>query len=186
MNNKKNINNFLTYFQKWKISNYYYLLYLNKYSTRTYCDLSQYPVFPWLILNRKQLLKNSESVIDEDIIRDMKYPISMQSKEIREICLKKYELEYVEGKFQSHFNNHYSTPSFVYYYLMRLNPYGQNMIKLQNYKNDNQNEIFSSFDSLEAILSAGNDNRELIPDFFCYFDFLLNLNCSFLGEIKED
>ena len=38
-NNEQNINNILNSFQKGKMSNYEYLLYLNKYATRTYNDL---------------------------------------------------------------------------------------------------------------------------------------------------
>ena len=180
--NQREIKNILKEFQEGKISNYDYLLNLNKYSTRTYCDLSQYPVFPWLVLNRKKFEKNPEYI--EDIIRDMKYPISIQNKEKRDDLIMKYEREY-EGKFQSHFNNHYSSAASIYYYLMRLNPYGQDLIRLQNYQNENPNRIFLSFESLEIILLSSADNRELIPDFFCYFDFFINLNCCFFGMIKE-
>ena len=182
--NKNELKNILAEFREGKIKNYEYLLYLNKYSTRTYSDLSQYPVFPWLVLNRKQAKEKSEYT--EESLRDMKYPVSVQSKEKREDCIKKYKIESEEGGFQSHFNNHYSNPAYIYYYLMRLNPYLQGMIRLQNYQNENPNRIFLSFESLEVILSTAQDNRELIPDFFCYFDFLLNLNCNFLGEIQDD
>ena len=41
--------------------------------------------------------------------------------------------------------------------------------------------MFNSFKEIEEILLTSNDNRELIPDFFCYFDFLCNLNCCFYG-----
>ena len=166
---------------------------MNKYATRTFCDLSQYPVFPWLILNRKKMddifnyIQNNAELTEElnSEIRDMRYPISMQKEEVREDCIKKFEEEKIEDHFLNHFNSHYSSSAFVYYYLMRLNPYTQNMIKLQNYQNENPNRIFISFENLEAILSMGLDNRELIPDFFCYFDFLLNLNCSFLGQVND-
>ncbi len=38
--------------QRWQrreISNFEYLMYLNTISGRTYQDLNQYPVFPWVI-----------------------------------------------------------------------------------------------------------------------------------------
>ena len=132
----------------------------------------------------------------KDEFRDMRYPISMQTEEKREEMIKKYEDDEVQDedpeeeeknkkiKFHSHFNSHFSSPAFVYYYLMRLNPYLQGLIKLQNYQNEDPNRIFSSFESLEYILSSGVDNRELIPDFYCYFDYLINLNCNFLGVIE--
>ena len=202
--NQKDIRNILDKFHSGKISNYMYILYLNKYATRTYCDLSQYPVFPWLIVKREQIdqilgyleTEHKENDKMKDEFRDMRYPISMQTEEKREEMIKKYEDDEVQDedpeeeeknkkiKFHSHFNSHFSSPAFVYYYLMRLNPYLQGLIKLQNYQNEDPNRIFSSFESLEYILSSGVDNRELIPDFYCYFDYLINLNCNFLGEIE--
>lgn len=32
-----------------KVSNYDYLMYLNREANRSFNDLSQYPVFPWVI-----------------------------------------------------------------------------------------------------------------------------------------
>ena len=191
LNDNKEIKNILSKFRNGKISNYQYLLYLNKYSTRTYSDLSQYPVFPWLILENNKIKylidyidnKNNSSKIIEIKPRNMKYPVSMQTEINRIDSIKKFKQESKNTNFPTHFNNHYSSSPFVYYYLMRLNPYGQNLIKLQNYQNETATRMFLSFESLENILLSGIDNRELIPDFFCYFDFLLNLNCSYLGQI---
>jgi hypothetical protein len=190
-NNNKEIKSLLSQYRNGKISNYDYLLYLNKYATRTYCDLTQYPVIPWILIDQENL-ENIEK-IDEtsDYLRDMKYPISVQSDDNRSRCIQEYrnELENLEETeeneergFVAHFQVHYSTSAFIYYYLMRLNPYGRDLIKLQNYQNENPNRIFSSLQSLKAILTSGVDNRELIPDFFCYFDFLINLNCNFFGK----
>ena len=49
---------------KWKnseISTYDYLLYLNQYASRTYKDTTQYPVFPWLLLDHRVLFKNQRN-----------------------------------------------------------------------------------------------------------------------------
>ena len=64
---------------------------------------------------------------------------------------------------------------------MRNNPYCQNMIRLQNYKQENPNRMFLSFKDTQKILKTSTDNRELIPDLFCYIDYLVNLNCAFFG-----
>ena len=40
--------------KKWlngEFNNFQYLMLLNRYSGRTYNDLSQFPVFPWVISN---------------------------------------------------------------------------------------------------------------------------------------
>ena len=127
----------------------------------------------------------------------MKYPISVQNEDKRKKCIDEFKKEFEnieeeceendeneEKEFAHHFQFHYSTCAFVYYYLMRLNPYGRDMIKLQNYKNENPNRIFHSFNSFKTILNYGTDNRELIPDFYCYFDFLINLNCCWFGKYE--
>lgn len=174
-------------FLKGEITNYEYLLYLNKYSTRTYNDLSQYPVFPWLVLDHQNLIKifelNKKERQEKEIIsyiRKMNYVISIQSEENKNQCISNYELEAKSNKNPNHLNIHYSTSAYVFYYLMRLNPYGQNMIKLQNLKWEDPNRVFSSFNTLGEILVDTNDNRELIPDFFCYFDYFCNLNCIYI------
>ena len=196
-NIKQNIKKILLDFRTGEISNYKYLLNLNKLSSRTYNDLTQYPVFPWLILKINKLYELTESDelmnnYDEEsqgentknneiYIRDMDYPVSMQRKIKRENEIMKYMEEKSESKFPYHLGTHYSTSSYIYYYLMRINPYGQNFIKLQNYKQENPNRTFLSFRETQLILKSSTDNRELIPDLFCYIDFLCNLNCSFFG-----
>ncbi len=35
---------------------------------------------------------------------------------------------------------------------------------------------------IQYILLSSTDYRDLIPDMFCYIDFLINLNCAFFGE----
>ena len=54
------------------------------------------------------------------------------------------------------------------------------MLKLQNSKWEDPNRVFCSFSTLGEILQNSSDNRELIPDFFCYFDYFCNLNCNYM------
>ena len=185
----------LNAFKYGEITNYNYLLYLNKLSSRTYNDLAQYPVFPWLVIKINKLndltdnvgniiLKNNminekEENKENNDIRDMNYPISMQSPEKREEQINKYLDD--NSKFRCHMGTHYSTSSYIYYYLMRINPYGENLIKLQNYQQENPNRMFLSFKETQIILNSSTDNRELIPDIYCYIDYFCNLNCSFFG-----
>ena len=60
-NNSKDIIAIVNEYQKkWiekRISTYQYLLYINKYSSRSYKDVNQYPILPWL-------LKKSERIFD--------------------------------------------------------------------------------------------------------------------------
>jgi len=69
---------------------------------------------------------------------------------------------------------------------MRLNPYLKSFIKLQSEELEDPNRTFNNFKDTEETLDFQNDNRELIPDFFCYFDFLLNSNCNLFGKYNSD
>ena len=206
-NNLNIINNFeneikflLNDFRKGKISNYYYILCLNKYSTRTYNDLCQYPVFPWILkeYNKiQEILDKLSKEITPDIseyFRDMRYPMLAQKEESKE----RAKFVYLEGKesiddlikekdepkkFHCHFLTHYSSSAFIFYYLMRINPYTTNMIRLQKDGFENPNRMFNGFQEISDMMKVdNNDNREAIPDFYSYFDFCCNLNCCYFGK----
>ena len=194
---KLDVKKITTLFKKGKITNYDYLLYLNKLSSRTFNDLAQYPIFPWLIFKNSLLynLTNSdEPPVENNIInnkekenelvyiRDLNYPVSMQNIIKRKEEIMKYIEDSKSSHYSYHCGTHYSTSSYIFYYLMRINPFGQNLIKLQNFKLENPNRMFLSFREAYSILESSTDNRELIPDIYCYIDYLCNINCSFLGE----
>ena len=200
--NELDIKKLINSFKKGKITNYEYILKLNKYSTRTYNDTSQYPIFPWLIqrmAKSQEVIKklwSKENINQKDLLtyfRDMNYPHSLQSENKREeakINFMKEEEEQEklddEEKFPTHWINHYSTSAYVYYFLMRLNPYLKNFIKLQSGELEDANRTFNNFKDTEEIIDFQSDNRELIPDFFCYFDFLLNSNCNIFGKYNSE
>ena len=185
-----------------KLSNYDYLLKLNKYSTRTYKETNQYPVFPWVIRRYNDLInpivifstKAYEEYKEEcqrkgipiekrlPVYRDMKYPISLQTEEKRESAIKKYNDNFTESLFPCHLGNHYSTSSYVYYYLMRIVPFMNALIKLQNNIQENPNRMFDSLLNTQIVLDNSTDSRELIPEFYTSIEFMINLNCAYFGE----
>ena len=169
-------------YQKGEISNYDYLLYLNKLSTRTYNDISQYPIFPWIILDIPKFIEkyNNKENIDINIYRDMNYPLQLQSESKRYEALHDYDNISSENEFKYHLNSHYSPNSTVLFYLTRNNPYCQNYIKLLNYRMEHENRQFISFEESSNII-IDYINRELIPQFFCYTDFFININCVYFG-----
>ena len=200
--NEEDIKKLINSFKKGKITNYEYILKLNKYSTRTYNDTSQYPIFPWLVQKRdknQEIIKkiwSNENLNQKEILqyfRDMNYPHVLQSEKKREEAKNNFTKEEEEQeklddgeKFPTHFINHYSTSAYVYYFLMRLNPFLKNFIKLQSGELEDPNRTFNNFKDTEETVEFQNDNRELIPDFFCYFDFLLNSNCNLFGKYNSE
>ena len=207
--NEEDIKILINSFKKGKITNYEYILKLNKYSTRTYNDTSQYPVFPWLInkyddikMVLSKLFSKENLNVNEflPLFRDMNYSHTLQNEEKRKIAYNNFDTEKKQEErslenfedneineiFPSHLNNHYSTPAYIFYYLMRLNPYLQNIIKLQGEELEDTSRTFNNFKDTEESIEYQNDNREIIPDFFCYFDFLINSNCTFFGEYDQN
>ena len=148
-------------------------------------------MFPWLVTDITRLISedrnpyenNKETPGDENEsnLRDMNYPISMQNPNKREEEIVKFIEDSNCTSFPYHLGTHYSTSSYIFYYLMRNNPYCQNLIKLQNYRQENPNRMFLTFKDTQKILKSSTDNRELIPDIYCYVDFFCNVNCAFFG-----
>ena len=220
--------NILEKWEKGLIKNYEYILLLNRYSSRTFNDPNQYPIFPWILMKYSNLQKfndnsylfeealkehiqtksNSEELdIDkknnnniknnnknskyENIfksvkvqIRSFKYPPALQTKNKRDISLIKYRDSEISDEFPTHSGCHYSTSSYIYYYLMRQQPFCNLLIKLQGYSLESPNRCFLSIATSEEIINEGNDNRELIPELFSRIEYFLNLNCVFFGILQ--
>ena len=149
-----------------KISTLEYLLFINKYSCRSYNDINQYPVFPWLRING-------------DKIRDLKNTIAAQTEDARLMLKEKYSLS--SETFPYHYTTHYSNSSFLLYYLIRINPFTDNQITLQNNRFDAPARQFNSIDDLLKVLNATSQPREIIPEFFITTEFYYNYNCNFYG-----
>ena len=159
-----------TKFKKGEISNFQYLLLLNKYSTRTYNDINQYLVFPLIYM---------------DLERDIKRDLS------KAVCLNKEEKFLEKNKFidnfeilNYYFNNHYSTSAYVLYYLVRLIPYTYMQILFQSTKFDVPERIFNNYNSFASGILGSSENRELIPELFHNFELCLNLNHNHMGKLS--
>lgn len=75
-----------------------------------------------------------------------------------------------------HYGSHYSNPVVVLEYLIRLPPFSQENMKLQQGKFDKADRLFASVAEMWHSASAGNTQnvRELIPEFFYTPLFLEN------------
>ena len=172
---KNNYKNILSEWQGERLTTYEYLLFINKYGSRTFNDVNQYPIFPWLI---------REYILDKDnklniAYRNFKYPMAGQTEETRILALNRFEDDIeTKNKFPSHYGTHYSTSSYIYFYLMREEPYTSLLVKLQGYKHENPDRMFYSLADTLFVLGCGTDNRECIPDFFYKIEQFINLNCS--------
>ena len=161
------------YTKKWltnELSTLEYLLLLNKFSSRSYNDINQYPVFPWLEIYGDQM-------------RDLKYTIAAQTEEER--MMKKEMYLASSEKFPYHYTTHFSNSAFLAYYLVRTNPFTDNQINLQVNKFDNPMRQFNSIDEILRILKHTSQPREVIPEFYLSTEFYYNYNCNFFGITDE-
>lgn len=70
------------------ISNYDYLLYLNSLADRSFYDLTQYPVFPWII---SDYTSQELDLQDPSVFRDLTKPMGAQSPDRLEKLLERFE-----------------------------------------------------------------------------------------------
>jgi len=71
--------------QKWvtrEISNFDYLMMLNTIAGRTFNDLNQYPIFPWIL---KDYVSDVLDINDPNVFRDFSKPIGIQNPKHMEV-----------------------------------------------------------------------------------------------------
>ena len=157
-------------FKKGELTNFQYLLLLNKFSTRTYNDINQYLVFPVLYMN-----------FENNIKRDLTKAICL-NKDEEDLELNKYIENYTVLGY--YFNNHYSTSAYILYYLVRLVPYTYMQIDFQSGKFDVPERIFNNYNSFSSGIIGSTENRELIPELFHSYETCLNLNKNNFGKMN--
>ncbi|XP_030409006.1 protein FAN isoform X2 [Gopherus evgoodei] len=150
---------YMLQWQRGHISNYQYLLHLNNLADRSCNDLSQYPVFPWIIAD----YSSSElDLTQPETFRDLSKPVGALNKERLERLLTRYR-EMPEPKFM--YGSHYSSPGYVLFYLVRVAP--EYMLCLQNGKFDHADRTFNSIaETWKNCLDGATDFKELIPEFY--------------------
>ena len=166
-----------------KISNFDYLMFLNSRADRSFNDLTQYPIFPWVLTDYESEVLDLNN---KSIYRDLKKPVgALEPKRLQDFLTRYTEMKRMyeeikrEGK-QSYtdvpfmFGCHYSTPGYVVYYLLRDQP--QLMLKLQNGRFDSPDRLLYSISATwKSVLSLPTDLKELIPEFYSDSpDFLIN------------
>ncbi|GMI06941.1 hypothetical protein TrVE_jg13060 [Triparma verrucosa] len=175
------------------ITNFDYLLALNDIAGRSMGDLTQYPVFPWVLSN---YTSDNLDLNDPANYRDFKWPMGAQTEERREIARERYEglascynpdeLDARDALPPFHHGTHYSAPAFVIWYLMRLEPFTSMHIHLQNGRFDKPDRLFRSIEeTYRSCQGVQGDVKEVIPEFFYLPDFLRNSNGLDLGKTQS-
>ncbi|KAK4124883.1 beach-domain-containing protein [Parathielavia appendiculata] len=161
--------------QRGEISNFQYLMLVNTMAGRTFNDLTQYPVFPWVLADytSEELDLNNPATF-----RDLSKPMGAQSPARAADFAMRYRSLAEIGETPFHYGTHYSSAMIVSSYLIRLPPFVQSFILLQGGTFDHPDRLFYSIEGAwnSASRDNGSDVRELIPEFFYLPDFLTNIN----------
>ncbi|GIQ80633.1 hypothetical protein KIPB_001462 [Kipferlia bialata] len=168
------------------VTNFDYLMALNTAAGRTYNDISQYPVFPWVLRDYRS---DRIDLSDPAVYRDLSYPAGAQRKQVRrQVSMKYRTLAKMQSDFQLpfHFGNHYSSLGAVLFYLLRMEPFTTMAIKLQEGRFDAADRMFRSIpDTWDNVIVNPGDNKELIPEFYYQPEFLKNTNNTMLGTTQD-
>ncbi|MED6253075.1 WD repeat and FYVE domain-containing protein 3 [Ameca splendens] len=119
--------------QRWErgeISNFQYLMHLNTLAGRSYNDLMQYPVFPWILADydAEELDLNNPKTF-----RNLAKPMGAQTDDRLTQYKKRYkDWEDPNGETPAyHYGTHYSSAMIVASYLVRMEPFTQIFLRLQ-------------------------------------------------------
>ncbi|KAM8967194.1 neurobeachin-like protein 2 [Pelodytes ibericus] len=173
--------------QKWvfrEISNFEYLMQLNTIAGRTYNDLSQYPVFPWIL---RDYVSDSLDLTNPEVFRDLSKPIGVvNERHAREVKEKYESFEDPTGTVDKfHYGTHYSNAAGVMHYMIRMEPFTTLHIQLQSGRFDCSDRQFHSIPAAwQARMENPVDVKELIPEFFYFPEFLENTNGFDLGCLQ--
>lgn len=167
-----------------EISNFQYLMLVNTMAGRTFNDLTQYPIFPWVLAD---YTSHELDLTDPRSFRDLSKPMGCQNPSRESDFRERYRSFAEMGDDDSppfHYGTHYSTAMIVSSYLIRLPPFVQAYLLLQGGSFDHADRLFDSIE--RAWLSASRDNmtdvRELTPEFFYLPEFLTNVNHYDFGQ----
>uniref|UniRef100_A0A6M2E108 Putative lysosomal trafficking regulator lyst n=1 Tax=Xenopsylla cheopis TaxID=163159 RepID=A0A6M2E108_XENCH len=172
--------------QKWQrreISNFEYLMFLNTIAGRTYNDLNQYPVFPWVLTNYES---KEMDLSQPSNYRDLSKPIGALNPNRRAYFEERYNSWEHDSIPPFHYGTHYSTSAFVLNWLIRVEPFTTMFLALQGGKFDHPNRLFSSVaNSWKNCQRDTSDVKELIPEWFFLPEMFVNSSGYRLGY-QED
>ena len=191
--------------QKWlnrDMSTYEYLLSLNWAAGRSLNDLSQvctrttpvplslsphtthhttpiqYPIMPWVIADYES---TTLDLTNPATFRDLSKPIGALNPSRLEGFRQRRSQS--EGQEDYLYGTHYSTPTYVLYFLVREHP--EWMLYLHNGKFDNGSRLFNSVTQCwKNVNTLTNDVKELIPQFYNGDGAFLVNNSVDLGKVE--
>ncbi|TKC52466.1 hypothetical protein EI555_012614 [Monodon monoceros] len=150
---------------------------------RTYNDLNQYPVFPWVLTNYES--EELDLTLPGNF-RDLSKPIGALNPKRAVFYAERYETWEDDQSPPYHYNTHYSTATSTLSWLVRIEPFTTFFLNANDGKFDHPNRTFSSVArSWRTSQRDTSDVKELIPEFYYLPEMFVNSNGYNLG-VRED
>ncbi len=111
---------------------------------RSYNDLTQYPVFPWVLADYESPILD---LTNPASFRDLSKPMGALTQRRAGAFKARYESWDVaenENVPKWHYGTHYSSAAVVLYFLIRLEPFTQHFLKLHSGRFDVPDRLFHS------------------------------------------
>ncbi|KAF4147033.1 WD domain G-beta repeat domain-containing protein [Phytophthora infestans] len=169
------------------ITNFEYLIHLNTLAGRSFNDITQYPVLPWVIADYTSEFLDLDA---SETFRDLSKPMgAISANRAAQFCERYASMsqDMDPGTPAFHYGTHYSCSAYVINYLIRLEPFTALALELQGGVFDHPDRLFRSIPSSWTSASRDNlqDVRELIPEFFYLPEFLYNANNCVFGTTQS-
>lgn len=164
------------------ITNWEYLMKLNGLGGRSYNDLMQYPVIPFVLANYTSRILDLKST---ETFRDLRKPMAVQDKNRETHYINTYsDLRQARREGSSpllnrqphHYASLYSNSGAVLHYLLRLPPFTRLFLSYQDNNFDMPDRTFHSLQTTWRLITQDSptDVKELIPEFYYLPEFLMN------------
>uniref|UniRef100_A0A914I680 Uncharacterized protein n=1 Tax=Globodera rostochiensis TaxID=31243 RepID=A0A914I680_GLORO len=190
--------------QMWRrgtLTNFDYLMTLNKLAGRTFNDLMQYPIFPFVL---SDYTSDTFDLTNPSSYRTLAKPMAIQDSRMEKVYAQNYQsLAEEYGRFNRsgdfgsssnktfssvrfgpyHYGSHYSNTGIVAHYLVRIPPYTSVALEYQDNNFDIPDRLFGSMDTTWRLSSSESttDFKELIPEFFYLYEMFRNSDELELG-----
>jgi hypothetical protein len=169
--------------KKRQISNFEYLMKLNIIAGRSYNDITQYPVYPWILSN---YTSEHIDLTDRSNYRDLSKPMGALNEDRLKEFKERYNTFYDDTIPKFMYGSHYSSAGVVLHYMVRQEPYTTLAINLQSGRFDCPDRIFFNISKTwNGCNHSMSDVKELIPEMYYCPEIFVNSNRLPLGELQD-
>jgi hypothetical protein len=142
-------------------------------ANRSFNDLSQYPVFPWVI---REFNTPTLDLTDPAVFRDLALPIGAISEQ--RLHIDKQTMSRITDETEVCLSrSHYSTAAAVINFQLRIEPFTSLHILFHSGQFGHDDRLFSSLaQTWAAVTERQGDSRELIPEFYSTTELFENVN----------